>query len=449
MPDRHGRLARRGEAPRVRVRQIPGAPALLLAVGIARLGVPALSLAMLLAARESSGGYGTAGAVGAAYALAVAGFQLGWGRAADRGGAAGIVRITALSHAAALALFAALAQAGTGEALIGAAALAGACFPPVATVSRAAWRQVEGEDERRALFALDGVTTEVTLIAGPLLATALVAIAGAPAAVIVVAAMVAAAALAAATSPLLPRGREDTPEEASPPIAARRDGGDRLGALRCLVPRSAAGGLGAVWRRVSRGGAGRLDGGGGRRRDAARGLSPALVALLVAAVAMAGALGALTVASVAFAEDASLPSGLPLTVMAAGGVAGALAWGARSLPVGRRAQLAGGLVLYAVVVLAATVAGTAATLALLVAAGALMAPCDALQAQLCGEFAPPTRAAESFAWLNSANWVGFAAGTSLGGAVVDAAGPAGGFTLCAVAAATAATIAAGRRLKVG
>ena len=69
-----------------------------------------------------------------------------------------------------------------------------------------------------------------------------------------------------------------------------------------------------------------------------------------------------------------------------------------------------------------------------------MAPCDALQAQLCGELAPPMRAAESFAWLNSANWVGFAAGTSLGGAVVDSAGAAGGYVTCALAAAAAAAI---------
>ena len=195
------------------VRQIPGAPALLLAVGLARLGVPALSLAMLLATREASGGYATAGAVGAAYALAVAGFQLGWGRSADRRGAAHVMRLTALAHGAALALFAALAHTGATALLIPAAALAGACFPPVATVSRAAWREVEGEDARRALYALDGVTTELTLIAGPLLATALTATAGAPATVALVGVMVAAAALAAARSPLLPRGDEDVGHE--------------------------------------------------------------------------------------------------------------------------------------------------------------------------------------------------------------------------------------------
>ena len=78
---------------------------------------------------------------------------------------------------------------------------------------------------------------------------------------------------------------------------------------------------------------------------------------------MAAALGAVTVGSVAFAEDASIPSGLPLTVMAVGGVAGALAWGARALSLTRRTQLVGGLVLYAATILAATTTGTAATLA--------------------------------------------------------------------------------------
>ncbi len=260
----------------MRVRQIPGAPALLLAVGIARLGVPALSLAMLLAAREASGGYGMAGAVGAAYALAVAAFQLGWGRAADRRGATGVVRRTALAHGAALALFAALAQAGVTAALIPAAALAGACFPPVATVSRAAWREVDGEDERRALFALDGVTTEVTLIVGPLLATVLVAVAGAPTAVAVVAAMVAAASLSAAGSPLLPSGREDPPGArphasvefhtrwlCKAPLARRKRSAER-GELR-----------GAGGRDGPRGGLGRRDRGADPRRRAGRGMLPA------------------------------------------------------------------------------------------------------------------------------------------------------------------------------
>jgi MFS family permease len=386
----------------MRIRQIPGAPALLLAVAIARLGVPALSLAMLLTAREASGGYGTAGAVGAAYALAVAIFQLGWGRAADRAGSAGVVRRTALAHGAALALFAALAEAGVSAALIPAAALAGACFPPVATVSRAAWRAVEGEDERRALFALDGVTTEVTLIAGPLVATALVAIAGAPAAVAIVAAMVAVAALAAAASPLLSRGSDDGPAAGNEPVLT--------GTVRSSLPR----------------------------------FSPSLVTLLTATVAMAAALGAATVAGVVFADQAGLPAGLPLTLMAVGGVAGALAWGARELPLDRRAQLVVGLGLYAAVMLAAATTPDRTVLALLVAAGALMAPCDALQAQLCGELAPHARAAESFAWLNSANWVGYAAGTLLTGALVDATEAAGGFVACAAAAAAAAAIAARR-----
>ena len=167
---------------------------------------------------------------------------------------------------------------------------------------------------------------------------------------------------------------------------------------------------------------------------------PALATLLIATVAMAAAIGAATVASVVFAEDAALPSGLPLALMAVGGVAGAFAWGARALPMSRRKQLVGGLILYAAVMLGTALAPEALALALLVAGGALMAPCDALQAQLCGELAPPERGVESFAWLNSANWVGYAAGTLLTGALVDATAATGGFILCAAAAATAAAI---------
>jgi hypothetical protein len=77
-----------------------------------------------------------------------------------------------------------------------------------------------------------------------------------------------------------------------------------------------------------------------------------------------------------------------------------------------------------------------------VVAGALMAPCDALQAQLCGDLAPSARLVESFAWLNSANWAGFSVGTSLSGVVVDATGVTGGFFACAAAAAAAIAILA-------
>ena len=71
---------------------------------------------------------------------------------------------------------------------------------------------------------------------------------------------------------------------------------------------------------------------------------------------MAAAIGAATVASVVFAEDAALPSGLPLALMAVGGVVGALAWGARALPISRRTQLVGGLGLYAALMLATVIA---------------------------------------------------------------------------------------------
>jgi MFS family permease len=431
-----GRLRRPSDA--MRVRQIPGAPALLLTVGIARLGVPALSLAMLLATRAASGAYATAGAVGAAYALAVATCQLGWGRRADRRGAARVIRGTALAHGPALGLFAVLAHAGAVAALIPAAAIAGACFPPVATVSRAAWRAVEDGDARRALFALDGVTTELTLIAGPLLATALATVAGAPATVALVGALVAAASLAAARSPLLPRGEERTDaaaraatHDAAPPAHAAEQPAHAAARRRHAAPPAHATHDAAPPAHAA-----------ARPARPRPRLPRALVALLAATVAMAAAIGAVTVGSVAFAAGAGLPAGLPLALMAGGGVAGALAWGARALPLGPRPQLLAGLVLYAGVVLAVTAAGGAAGLVLLVAAGALMAPCDALQAQLCGELAPRRRVAESFAYLNSANWAGFAAGTLLGGAAVDGAAAGGGFLVCAAAALVAAAIVA-------
>jgi hypothetical protein len=177
---------------------------------------------------------------------------------------------------------------------------------------------------------------------------------------------------------------------------------------------------------------------------ARRALAPpeALVPLLVATVAMAAALGAATVSGVALAERERLPAGLPLALMAVGGVIGVLLWSAHDSGLSRRAQLTAGLLVYALAIGATGAAPVLAALALLLLAGAVMAPCDALQAQLCGDAAPASRMAESFAWLNSANWVGFAFGIGGSGSIVDRAGIAAGFLACAVAAVVAAAIIA-------
>ncbi|MBE2315739.1 MFS transporter [Solirubrobacter sp. CPCC 204708] len=368
--------------------QLAGAPGLLVAVGIARLGVPALSLAMLLAARDASGSYGAAALVSAAFAIAAAASQLPWGRLADRHGARPVLQCLAIGQGLALVAFAALAHREAGVAAMGiSAALAGLCFPPMGTVSRAAWQQTPDEETRRALFALDGLTTELTLILGPLLASALVAAGGGPVAVAVGAAMVVISVMVGARSRLLPSG-------GTHPLPSGLVG---------LPPR-------------------------------------ALVVLLVATVAMAAALGAATVSGVALADRAGFPEGLPLTLMAAGGVVGVLAWSSRPVALSRRAQLICGLVLYATVVAGIGIAPTALAVLLFVVAGGLMAPCDALQAQLCGEAAPPVRLSESFAWLNSANWIGYAGGTAISGPLLDQAGISAGYLACAVAAVAAAAL---------
>jgi MFS family permease len=366
--------------------QIGGAPALLVAVGIARLGVPALSLAMLLAARDASGSYGAAALVSAAFAIAAASSQLPWGRLADRHGARPVLQSLAIAQGLALFAFAALAHREAGVvAMAIAAALAGLCFPPMGTASRAAWQHMPDEQTRRALFALDGLTTELTLILGPLLASTLVAIGGGPFAVALGAAMVVISVLTGARSPLLPSA-------SARPLPSGLFGSP---------PR-------------------------------------ALVVLLMATVAMAAALGAATVSGVALADRAGFPEGLPLTLMAVGGVVGVLAWSSRPLALNRRSQLIRGLVLYAAAVGTIGVAPTAVAVLLFVVAGGLMAPCDALQAQLCGEAAPPARLSESFAWLNSANWIGYAGGTAISGLVLDQASISAGYVACALAAVAAA-----------
>jgi len=77
--------------------------------------------------------------------------------------------------------------------------------------------------------------------------------------------------------------------------------------------------------------------------------------------------------------------------------------------------------------------------------GALSASAWITRSVALDAVAPAGGAAEAYTWLSSANAAGIALGSVLGGALVDAAGPAAALLAAATAAALAALAVAARR----
>ena len=95
--------------------------------------------------------------------------------------------------------------------------------------------------------------------------------------------------------------------------------------------------------------------------------------------------------------------------------------------------------------LALALAGSPLALgALILLAGATIAPTFATVYAMVDAVAPRGTATEAFAWLATATAVGTSAGAAVAGAVVDAAGPSSAFVLAGLAAVVAAVTAAAR-----
>jgi MFS family permease len=82
---------------------------------------------------------------------------------------------------------------------------------------------------------------------------------------------------------------------------------------------------------------------------------------------------------------------------------------------------------------------------LILPAGLLIAPLGAVGNQLVGEVAPRGAATEAFTWPTTAIIAGFAAGTAVGGTLVDAVDWRAGFIAAVLAAALGALVAFARR----
>ncbi|MGW4378255.1 MFS transporter [Kitasatospora sp. NPDC004531] len=360
------------------VLRAPGAARLFGAALIGRLSYGTVSLSLLLAVAATTGSYPRAGWVMAVFStVSVLLFPFRAGLV-DRHGPRRVLPPMAAGYALALlALAAATWRSGTPyPVLLGLAAAAGVCAPPLGPVTRAQWSRLLTEPElRRRAYSLDTVAEELLYVTGPLLAGILASAARPAVGLLLSAALAFGGTLALAASvPRFPAAADasnsPSPESGSAtrellsrarqPLAAAAGAGAGLGAFALLAVVFA----------------------GRHGRDAD-------VAWVEAALAAGSAIGGLALGAVNWRTAA----GNRLTVLTAVlGTALALAALAPSLPV--------------LAVIAAF-------------AGLAVAPTLTTAYLLTDEIAPPEQRTRAGAWVNTAFNAGGSASTAIVGPLTE------------------------------
>ena len=364
---------------------------------LGRLPVGMTSLALLFLVRGEGESYGAAGLVVAVYAVALGiGAPIG-GRQVDRYGPTVVLQIRVVLFVAFLAAVIVLAVAGAGIAAIAvAAALAGLSMPPLSSTVRIVWPRLARDELRSTAYALEAALQEVHFVGGPLVAAAL-----------------------AAFEPVAARGGRRRREP-------RRDDDGRAAPARS---RDAA--LARRRRRSPRRARLRRHAHGRRLRQRSSGF----------------AFGAVELAMPALAEEhgARELGGVALACFAAGSLVGGLLAGLRPGRSDLRRFIAGAFVLSGAM-LTLQLAVSIPTLCLLAfVAGLPIAPTIGALYTLIDRTARTGTVAEAFAWFGTAVSVGIAAGSAVGGALVDERGVRWSFGLGAAVALVGAVLGWARR----
>ena len=315
-------------------------------------------------------------------------------RLIDRLGQRRVLLPLAALEAAAVALLVALTEADAPTAALMACGLVGGlAIPNVGAALRTLWPELlqRRDDLFPVAFALDAVAIEVLFTTGPLIAAAVIA------AVSPIAALALSAACTltgVALFVMQPPSRDWRPHE-------HAGAHGRLGALTSHGVRT----------------------------------------LMLATVPIGFCFGAVEISLPAFAKQFGAPewAGVLLSVWALASAIGGLAYGARSwrLPLHDvYLRLAALLPLGFLPALAAP--SIVAMAFLILPAGLLIAPLGAAGNQLVGQVAPRGTTTEAYTWPVTALLVGFAGGTAVGGALVEAVD----WHACFVAAALAGTLGA-------
>lgn len=384
----------------------PHARALLLAEIPARLPVGINGLAIVLFLREHTGSYAAAGAVAAAFGIAVGLSAPFIGRLIDRRGLRGVIVPLSLLHAACMAALVAFGLSGAPVGLlVMLAALAGAFIPPLGSISRSLWPRILRDEDPGLLstaLALEGVLIELIFVTGPLL-TALFAAVWDPA-------------VALALSPAL--------------LLAGLVGFLIQPPVRTWVISDEAADHGA-W---------------GALR------SPGIRTLVLCTLPMGFCFGAMEVTLPAFTEHhgARGLAGVLVATWSLGSAIGGLAYGARQwsgAPGRRYAHLAALLPIGYLPLAIAPSLAVMFPLALL--AGCCIAPTLTAGNQIAGDVAPAGAETEAYTWPVTSLVVGLAAGNWCAGAIVEAIDWQAAFLVSAGGAGLSAILAATRWRTLG
>ena len=382
------------------VLRVPHVATLIAATLLARFPIGINALALILYLRDETGSFAIAGVVAGGLA---AGSGIGapvQGRLVDRFGQRRVLVPLALVHAAALGGVVALSELGAPATVLTACSfLAGFAIPPTSSVLRSMWPTLlrDREPLLQPAYALDSVLIELIFILGPLL-TAVLAAGVSPASALIVSA----ASVIAGTIWFTAQAPSRAFEPDREPRASR------LGALA----------------------------------------SPGVRSLILTSLPAGIGIGMCEVALPAFsdAEGAAELAGVLLATWSLGSAAGGLIYGAlpRRPPLGRVHLAVSALLPLGLLPLAAA-PSVAVMAALVIPAGAFIAPLLATRNELIGWVAPPGARTEAYTWPVTAFVGGIAIGSALAGAIVEAESWRLAFLVAAAAAALGTIVAITRR----
>ncbi|MDQ3897129.1 MAG: MFS transporter [Actinomycetota bacterium] len=382
-------------SPYTRLFAVPGAASFSFAGWVGRLPAPMLGLGAVLLVEGETGSYGLAGAVSGTLALSYGVAGPLWARAMDRRGQGRVLRLAMTAFLlSGLAFVTAVVAGGPRWSWFLLAAAAGASGPNIGSMVRARWSAVLDPAGRQTAFAFEAVVDEVVFVVGPPLVTLLATL-------------------------------------IAPPV----------GFLTGVV----AGAVGGFWlaaQRPTEPPVHPFDATAPARRWAV--LTPTLLVVVVAYLAVGTVFGAIDVVVVGFAEAEGAPavSGLALAVFAAGSLVAGLVYGLARPPGSLAGRFVGTAVAFG---LAGQLLWGVGSLAVLVGcgfvAGLTIAPVLVSGTSLVESRVAPGMLTESLAWTITGLTLGVTAGSALAGAAVDAWGAEAAFAVPALAAGLAAVLA--------
>ncbi len=383
----------------------PGARSLLASSLIARLPLAMFSLAILVHARELSGSFAVAGLASSAYAIFGAISAPAVGRVIDRTGQTRVLLAGSAASAGLLIGLGLLGRDASPVLIIGLAAAAGLTTPPLPACVRTLLPAIVADPSQLPrLFALESTALEVTFVIGPPLVLGVGAICSPGAALVMSGLVLLAGTVAFALQPPSRRWRP------------------------ALIPDQP-------------------------RRGSSSLTSPAIRALVVISFGMDVVFGATEVGVTATAQHlADAAAAAPVLAL----------WGLGSLIGGvvatRLAGSAGSGRRLLVLIAALAITHGALTLctgslmaagAVILLAGATIAPTASIVYEMVDRSAPAGTATEAFSWVAAADATGAAIGAAVAGILVQDFGPVAAFALAGIAGALTAAVALCRAHTVG